>query len=100
MAQSVLQWDMDWMDEVQFLAGIRQYFLLQSTQTGFGTHLAFYPIDAAGHSPSLKQRGCEVDHTPPSSAKVKTGAVISPFPHLLMVWLYGKAIPVTGCGSP
>jgi hypothetical protein len=32
-------------------------------------------------SPGVKQQGCESDHSLPSSAEVKNGGAIHPFPH-------------------
>jgi hypothetical protein len=32
-------------------------------------------------SPGVEQPGCEADHSPPSSAKVKNGGAIPPLPH-------------------
>jgi hypothetical protein len=41
-------------------------------QTGSGAHPAFSPVGTGGSFPRAEaQPGCDADHTPPSSAKVK-----------------------------
>jgi hypothetical protein len=37
------------------------------------------PIQRA---PGIKRLGCEADHSPPSSAEVKNGGAILPFPYM------------------
>jgi hypothetical protein len=49
-------------------------FLLASA----GDHPASYPI---GPCPEVKQLGHEVDHSPPSSTKVRKSGTIPPLPH-------------------
>jgi hypothetical protein len=54
----------------------RYFSLLPTVQTGFGAHPASYTTGTRGSFP-----GCEADHSPSSSAKVKNGGAISPLPH-------------------
>jgi hypothetical protein len=39
------------MADVQFLAGMRDIFLLYSTQTGSRAHIAFYPVGVMDNFP-------------------------------------------------
>jgi hypothetical protein len=56
----------------------RQVFsLLHSVQTGSGAHPASYPMCTG-----VKRLGREADHLNPSSAEVKNGGAIPPFPHM------------------
>jgi len=49
-------------------------------QTDPGAHPASYILGTV-HFPGIKRPGCEVDHLPPSSAKVKERVQIYLFPH-------------------
>jgi hypothetical protein len=66
------------MDQGQFLA-LQDFSLLHSVQTDYEAHPASYP---GALSMGVKWQGCEADHLPPSSAKVKKGGVIPPLPHM------------------
>jgi hypothetical protein len=58
-------------DELGFDSWLGQEILLFSKQTGPGAH----------PPPYVKRSGCEADHVPPSSVKVKNGGAILPFLH-------------------
>jgi hypothetical protein len=47
--------------------------LLHSVWTGFGAHLASYPMVTCGDFPGVRRPEREADHLPPSSAEVKNG---------------------------
>jgi hypothetical protein len=49
-----------------------------------------FPIQWVLGAPSLgvKWQGHEADHSPPSSAEVKNGGALPPFPHIFMVWRF------------
>jgi hypothetical protein len=46
-------------------------------------HIQWVP-GGGGISPEVKRPGREADHSPPSSAEVKSGGAIPPLPHVLM----------------
>jgi len=51
----------------------KNFSLCHSIQSGSGAHSTSYPVGMGRVFPlGLKQLGHEVDHSPPSSAKVKT----------------------------
>ena len=47
--------------------------LLKNSQTGSGAHSVSYLMGAMGPRPGIRQPGCEVNHSTPSSAEVKNG---------------------------
>jgi hypothetical protein len=60
----------------------QDFFLLHSVQTGPGaTQLPVQWIHGVIYR-GVKRLGCEADHLPPSSAKVKNGGAIPPLPHM------------------
>jgi hypothetical protein len=58
------------------------FFLTTVVQTGFGTHKIYYPMGAEVSLPEGKQLEHKPDHSTPSSAEVKNGGAILPFPHM------------------
>jgi hypothetical protein len=62
---------------------------LHSIQTNSGAHPASCSIGTGGISPGVKQLGHEADYSPPSSAEVKNGGAIPPFP----ICLHGIVLP-------
>jgi hypothetical protein len=65
----------------QFPAGVRNFSLLHSIQTGFGAHTASCPTVFQALSFKVKQPGHEAYHSIPFSAKVKN------------VWNYTSNLP-------
>jgi hypothetical protein len=55
-----------------FLAWTRYFSLLQIIQTGSGPQPTFYSVGTGDNFPGVKQQGCAVNHSSPSSAKVKS----------------------------
>jgi len=47
--------------------------LLKNAQTGSEAHSVSYLMDTLGPLPGIRQPGCEVNHSTPSSAEVKNG---------------------------
>jgi hypothetical protein len=78
---SVLYNFSDWMVGLQFPAGARDFSLLDSTQISLGTHPASYVVGTGCSFPGGKVVRHEADHPPPSSAEVKNGGAVPPFPH-------------------
>jgi hypothetical protein len=63
----------------------KDFSALHVVKTGFGTHLASYPIDTGAVSPGVKRPGHEADHLPLTSAEVKnTYIYISTPPYVFM----------------
>jgi hypothetical protein len=60
----------------------KRFALLQSVQTGTGAHTVSYEMGTGTLSPVIKRPGSEADNSLPSSAEVKNGAAILPFPHM------------------
>jgi hypothetical protein len=56
---------------LRFPAGAGNLSLLHRVQNGSGAHPASYPIGTGIYFPGGKAAGCEVEHSPPSSAEVK-----------------------------
>jgi hypothetical protein len=71
---------MGWMTWIRF-PEVQNFSLLHSVQTGSEAHPAPYTMGTGGlFSLGVKRPGREVDHSPPSSAKVKNGGDIPPLP--------------------
>ena len=68
---------------VRFVAEARDFSLLHSIQPSSAAHPASYAVDIPSSLSSVKQLGCEADHSPSSSAKVRSAA--RPPIHLLAV---------------
>jgi hypothetical protein len=49
----------------------KRFGLLQNIQIGSGAHPASYPRGTRIYFPRIKDVGCKVEHSPPSSQKVK-----------------------------
>jgi hypothetical protein len=66
---------------VRFQA-VQNLSLLHSVWTGFGAHLAYYPMGAGDYflGRGVKRQGRGSDQSPPSSAEVKNSRVIPPLP--------------------
>jgi hypothetical protein len=62
---------MGWMTRVKFPARAKRFSLSLHVQTGSGAHPASYPMNTGSFYPEVKRPGCEADHSPPYSAKVK-----------------------------
>jgi hypothetical protein len=60
----------------------KRFFLLHSVQNGSGAQSASYPMDTGCSFPGGEPTGREADHSPPSSADVKNGGVITSLPHM------------------
>jgi len=58
----------------------RIFPLLHHIQVGSDAHPASYPMGTGGSYPGVKRLGCEADHSPPFSAKVKMRGAVSPLP--------------------
>jgi len=56
---------------VQFQARARDFYLLQNVQTRSGIHTAFYFTHRGGSIPGVKHLQCAVNHSLPTSAKIK-----------------------------
>jgi hypothetical protein len=82
LAQSLYWWAMGWMPGVRIPAGARDLSLLDSVWTSSGACPASYPMITRGTFPEVKQPRREADHSPPSSAEVKTGGAIPPLFHM------------------
>jgi hypothetical protein len=76
-AQSVQLWAMDWMFDVRFLAGARDFSFLH---TGSGAHPASSSVGSGGSFPGINWLGCEADHSPQPSAEVWNVGAIPPLP--------------------
>jgi hypothetical protein len=61
---------------VRFPAEAGDYSLLHSIQTGSGAHSGSYRMGREGSFPGVKRPGREVDHSSPSSVKVKNGGAV------------------------
>jgi hypothetical protein len=76
---------MGWMARVQFPAGEKDFYLLQSVQTRCsGAHPATYPMGTGISFLVVKQPVHEADHSPPSNVEVKNGEAIPSLPHIFM----------------
>jgi hypothetical protein len=53
-----------------------KFFSLHVVQTGSGTRSASYPTGTGVDFPGGKVAGCEVDHSPTSSADINNGVAI------------------------
>jgi hypothetical protein len=62
----------DWGLKVRFLVGAVNFSLFHHVKTGSGAHIASYPVGTGGSFSGVKWLECEADHSPPSSAKVKS----------------------------
>jgi hypothetical protein len=63
--------------------GKRFFSSLQCPVSGTVAHSASYPMSITGYtSPGIKEPGCEVDHSPPSSTKVKNAQMHGAIPTL------------------
>jgi hypothetical protein len=74
--------------ELEFKSQYRQDFSpLHFIRTSFGAHLASYPLDRVleALSPGIKQPGHEADHSPPTSAKVKSTWIYTSTPPYLFM---------------
>ena len=60
---------------------VRGFCVYHHIYTGYGTHIAFSPVDMRAVSSGAKWLLHEVDHSPPSSAEVKN------------VWSYTLTLP-------
>jgi hypothetical protein len=75
----------------QFPAGARNFSLLHSIQTGFGTHTASYPNVFQALSLKEKLPGHEANHSPPISAKVNNvWSYISTLPYIFIPVVYNN----------
>jgi hypothetical protein len=59
-----------------------KFSLLHSVQTDSGAHPASYAIGTWGYFLGGKRQGREADHSSPSTAEVKKGGAIPPFPYM------------------
>jgi hypothetical protein len=70
--QSVWCLTTDWTAGVQSLTEVEDFSSSLCVQTGSGAHPSSYTMGTRGSFPGGKARpGCDADHSPPSSAKVK-----------------------------
>jgi hypothetical protein len=88
---------MGWMTRIQFLAGAGKGFFspCHHTQTNSEAHTASYPMGIGGWALSCREKwlGCENDHSPPSSAKVKNAwSCTSTHPYIFMAQCLIKRI--------
>jgi hypothetical protein len=74
IAQLVQQMAMRWTTEAPKFESWKgqEYSLLHIVQTGSGFHSTPYRMGTGSLSLGVKQQGREADHSPPTSAKVKT----------------------------
>jgi hypothetical protein len=79
IAQTVYWQVTGWVVWVRFPA-VQDFSILHSIQTGSGAQPASYPMGSRGSFPRVKWQGCEADHSPPFSAKVKNGEPYLHFP--------------------
>jgi len=59
------------MIQVQFLAGARDFSLLQHVQTSSKAHPASYSMGMGVPSQGVRWPWHEIDHSPPATARVK-----------------------------
>jgi hypothetical protein len=59
----------------------QDFSLLHNVQTGSKAHPASYPVGTGTISRGVKRPGLEADHSPPSSAEVKSGRAMPSLPH-------------------
>jgi hypothetical protein len=73
VAQAVQCLTMDWTTgQPAFNSRQRQRIFPLASGSGSGAHPASYPVGTKGLFPGGEMRqGCDADHSPPSSAKVK-----------------------------
>jgi hypothetical protein len=64
------------------IPGRQGFSLLHSVQTDSVAHQTSYPLGNGGSSSGVKLPEHETDHSPPSSAEVKTVEAIPPLPHM------------------
>jgi hypothetical protein len=67
---------------VQFIEGVKDFSLLHRVQTSSEVHQPSTLWVLGALSPKVKQQGHYIDHSPPSSAKVKNGGAIPPLPQM------------------
>jgi hypothetical protein len=67
---------------VRSLAGVRDFSLLHSVQTGSGAQPASYAVGTGALSPEVKQSESECDHPRPYSAEIKNSGAIPPPPYI------------------
>jgi hypothetical protein len=72
---------------IRFPTGSGNFSFRHRIQTDSGAHPASYPVGTGCSFPEVKRPGCEVDHSPPSSAEVKNGwRCTSTPPHVCVAW--------------
>jgi hypothetical protein len=75
IAQSVLRLGYGLDDQgsgVRFPAGAGNISFQHRVQKGSGAYAVSYPLGTGKHFPAVKRPGREADHSPPSSAEVKS----------------------------
>jgi hypothetical protein len=75
------------------LVGVRDFSLLQNIQTE--AYPAFYWMDSGARSQRVKQRGCELNHSPPTSARFRMNVTVHLLPLYAFMTLTGKIYPFT-----
>jgi hypothetical protein len=71
---------------VRVLAWAGNFPLYHRVQTGSEAYPASCPIGTMSFSLGVKRPGREADHSPPSSAEVKNGAILPLAQFASMVW--------------
>jgi len=87
-------WDIGWIAGCimfQFLAGIREFCLLQNVHTKSGAYLASYLMTTGGSSCGGQggQPGCEVDDSHPVP-RLRLCQAIAPLPHMPSWYILGQ----------
>jgi hypothetical protein len=77
MAESVYRRATGWTAGVRFPAGVRNFSVLHSVQSGSGSFSLPFNVYLG-----VKRPGHEADHSPPSNAMAKNGGAIPPLPHM------------------
>jgi hypothetical protein len=62
-----------------------RFFTSPIVQTGSGVHPASYTLGIRGPLPEVKRPGCEADHSPPTSAKVKKMWIYTSIPPYVFI---------------
>jgi hypothetical protein len=70
-----------WAGRLGFGSRLNQEILIHSVLTGSVAHPVSYPMGTAS-IPEVMRQGREADHSPLSSAEMKNGRGIPPFPHM------------------
>jgi hypothetical protein len=72
--------------KVRYLARATHFTSLDTVQTDSVAHVVFCTMGVGANSPGVKLPGRKADHSPPSSADVENGGVVSNCKYVFIAW--------------